>query len=218
MSNPATLRHHSRLVSSATVLAILAVTFLLSSRDSPFQWRQRFLAGNLMAGTPFVTPYYVIGDGHGPTVLVLGGVHGDEPGAWKAAQSLVRSPPRFDGTIVVVPQANRLADLAGIRSKPEWGDLNRLYPGSAGGLPMSAMALDIEQLIQKYRVDGVIDLHESWDYLANMPTQPPGGVDTAFLGQTISADDSAGSSAVARAAVAIANSGISGKDRFTYFE
>src|SRR5437867_9239804 len=40
----------------------------------------------LMAGTPYETPLYIRGSGNpGKTVLVLGGVHGNEPAGWLAA-------------------------------------------------------------------------------------------------------------------------------------
>ena len=59
-----------------------------------------------MAGTPYETPLYIFGSGQpGEIITVLGGVHGNEPGGWLAAERIVehaaardrrfaRHPPR----------------------------------------------------------------------------------------------------------------------------
>ncbi len=171
-----------------------------------------------MAGTAYETPLYVIeGSGGGPVVLVLGGAHGDEPGGWMAAEALVKKPPHTRATLIVVPRANIQAVQAGVRSTPELGDLNRQYPGGANGLPMGQMAGAIVDVIRRYKVDVMVDLHESWDpYSAD--DDGDGGVDTAAIGQTISPHLSEPSRSIARAAVERANRSLSGRERFHYYE
>src|SRR5688572_28830585 len=64
----------------------------------------------LLAGTPYDTPLYIFGTGRpGPVVLILGGVHGNEPGGWLAADRLVDSLSFQQGSAFVVPHANKLA-------------------------------------------------------------------------------------------------------------
>ena len=153
----------------------------------------------LMQGTPYETPLYIRGSGqNGPRVLVLGGVHGNEPGGWMAALQLVDvSIDR--GALFVVPEANRLAIEAFSRTTPELGDLNRLYPGDPDGLPMAQMAHQIVSLVKQYDVDVVIDLHESWGFYQDRASRS-----TAFLGQTITSyPDDAGRTLAQRVAEAV---------------
>jgi predicted deacylase len=55
---------------------------------------------------------------------VLGGVHGNEPRGWAAAEQIPDWIPDR-GLLVVVPSANVLAIEAGERTLKELGDLNR---------------------------------------------------------------------------------------------
>jgi hypothetical protein len=135
----------------------------------------------LMEGTAQETTMYLMGTGEpGPVVLVLGGVHGDEPGGWLAADSVL-DLTFSRGSMLVVPRANRQATYLGMRTTPELGDLNRLYPGNPEGLPMERMAHQIMDLVSEYKVNVLIDLHESWAFYNGRPANG-----TAFLGQTVS--------------------------------
>lgn len=136
----------------------------------------------LLAGTPWETWFVTIrAEASGPTVMVLGGVHGDEPGAWLAADDIASWEPKT-GTLIVVPRVNGLAVNAGVRTLPELGDLNRLYPGSpTAKLPMARMADALVGLARFYNVQTVYDMHESWGFYAGRPLNG-----NAFLGQTVS--------------------------------
>ena len=69
---------------------------------------QTATSGTLGAGTTWETPWYVIDSGHdGPTVLITGGVHGNEPAGYRAAEQ-IRDWPISRGKLVVMPQINRL--------------------------------------------------------------------------------------------------------------
>ena len=135
----------------------------------------------LLPSTDWTTPLYAKHSGReGLHVLVLGGVHGNEPGGWAAATEVVNWRVAA-GSLLVAPRANLRATIAFQRTLPELGDLNRLYPGSERHiLPMSRMAHAIVQTVREYRIDLVLDLHESWGFF-NERTQNG----TAFLGQTL---------------------------------
>jgi len=154
----------------------------------------------LMPGTPQETPLYIIGSGRpGPVVLVLGGVHGDEPGGWLAADRVADLP--FErGSLLVVPRANRQATYLGVRTTTALGDLNRLYPGDANGLPMARMAHEIVGLVREFRADVVLDLHESWGFYSGRTVSS-----TAFLGQTVGAYPNAAGPEIALAVVEAVN-------------
>ena len=137
----------------------------------------------LLAGTPWETPLLIRHSGApGPAVLLLGGVHGNEPGGWLAADELTALQPRA-GSLIVLPRANQLAMSDFVRTYDELGDLNRLYPGNAESvLPMERLAAGITGVAREFGVDIVLDLHESWAFYS---TRTQSG--TAFLGQTITA-------------------------------
>ncbi len=115
----------------------------------------------------------------GSTVLVLGGVHGNEPGGWLAAEELLSCEPAF-GSLIVVPRANILPTRAMERTFPYLGDLNRLYPGNPDGMPMARMAASIIDVAREFNADVLLDMHESWAFFVERLQSG-----TAFLGQTI---------------------------------
>ena len=156
---------------------------------------------SLMAGTAYQTPLYVFGSGlPGPALMVLGGVHGNEPGGWFAAERLVdRLRPRR-GALLVVPRANRVADAALVRTTDEMGDLNRLYPGRPDGLPMAQMAAEITETLRQYRVNVLVDMHESWAFFNGRPQNG-----TAYLGQTVATSQDETARTLARETVAAVN-------------
>lgn len=136
----------------------------------------------LLAGTPHETPLVIHDSGtHGPAALVLGGVHGNEPGGWLAGDEVAKWEPAA-GTLLVVPRANVTALNAFVRTFEEIGDLNRLYPGNAdSALMMERMAHAILDAAREFEGDLLLDMHESWAFYAEYP--PNSG--TGALGQTI---------------------------------
>ena len=138
----------------------------------------------VLPGTPWETPLYINRSNlRGPSVFVLGGVHGNEPGGWAAAGQIADWMPDR-GALVVLPRANFLAIQAGARTLPELGDLNRFYPGeppeTTDALPMQRMAHAILELVREFQVGLFLDLHESWVFFNERPEDG-----TAYLGQTI---------------------------------
>ena len=135
----------------------------------------------LLGGSEQATALVVTHSGvEGPRVLVLGGVHGNEPGGWVAAEAIAGWTPAA-GSLLVVPRANALATQVLERTLPELGDLNRLYPGDPEhSLPMGRMASAIVGVAAEFDVELVLDLHESWGFYRER-TQDG----TAFLGQTV---------------------------------
>ena len=116
----------------------------------------------------------------GPTLMVLGGVHGNEPGGWLAAEEVSTWLPAA-GAMIVLPRANRIAAANFVRTTDELGDLNRLYPGSLeSALPMERLAAAIVATALEFSVDVVLDLHESWAFFNGRSQNG-----TAFLGQTV---------------------------------
>lgn len=173
--------------------------------EPAFPWAPTFPKGiterMLLPGTPWATRLRVAHSGvQGPIVLVLGGVHGDEPGAWAAADQVATWPPS-SGSLLVIPRANVVAIAQGVRTTTELGDLNRLYPGDAKSkTPMSRMAAAIVSVVREFKVQYVYDMHESWDFYAERSQNG-----NAFLGQTVSGGTGEDALLNARALVVRAN-------------
>lgn len=114
----------------------------------------------LLPGTPHETPLYIIRSGKpGPTLLVVGGVHGDKPAGVKAAEQLAEFDKLERGTLIVVPALDRVAVAAGTRSSG--ADLNRAFPSRSGQTPADPRAVALWTLMQDYDVDVLLDLHEA---------------------------------------------------------
>jgi len=131
-----------------------------------------FFYRNLMECTKYQTPiFHFKSSQEGPTVMILGGTHGNEPAGFEAAYCLMdqfSSNGLKAGEIFIVPEANRLADSLNTRRIPvpaginkERGNLNRGYPGDPNGLPMEQLAYQITEFTREHNVDLFLDLHES---------------------------------------------------------
>ncbi len=157
----------------------------------------------LQPGTPWETMAQIWHSGRqGSTVLVLGGVHGNEPSGWLAAEELLSWEPTF-GSLLVVPRANVLSTRVMVRTLPELGDLNRSYPGNPDGMPMERMAASIIDLAREFQADVLLDMHESWVFFVERTQNG-----TAFLGQTISSGQGPGDGQLAQDIAARVNAGI----------
>jgi predicted deacylase len=153
----------ARIVAGAAVMAVLAGSCATAPRQAVAQ------------GTALAVPCATVLDSGkpGPTVFILGGVHGDEPSGVEAALAVEagRFPLRA-GRILVLPAANPAALALGERRGPDGFDLNRSFPGRVG-----PSASDTEERAAAiYAIaasaDLVIDLHEegnAWPE-ADLPT------------------------------------------------
>ena len=128
----------------------------------------------------------------GPRVMVLGGVHGNEPGGWMGAEGVADWEVRR-GSLIVLPRLNWRSAAAFERTLQGFGDLNRLYPGHPEGLPMARMAAEVTALAEYWRPMFFWDMHESWGFFNERGEN--GG--TAFIGQTVTTADTAGGAIVA---------------------
>src|SRR5690606_9151914 len=134
----------------------------------------------LRRGTSQATPAYIIRSSNtGPTVVVVGGVHGSETAGWRAAEE-IKDWTIDRGTLVVIPQANRPAVLRSRRTGPDGIDLNRQFPVNRP--PRTALAREIWNLVREFRPVALMDLHEGWG-VRRLGHRFPGG--TPSVGQTL---------------------------------
>lgn len=113
------------------------------------------------AGEPTLEiPIVTIRGGDGPTAIVFGGVHGDEPEGQVAALHLARElePEDLLGSLIIIPCASPEASRASTRRWPSDVDFNRSFPGSPDGRPDEQLADYISRVLFP-RVEIVVDLH-----------------------------------------------------------
>ncbi len=126
-------------------------------------------SGLLRKGTSQETAWHLVDSGKpGPLVMIVGGMHGNEPAGARAAEQ-IRNWPIKSGQLLVVPRANGTGLQAGIRFVPnspkELRDLNRNFPKTdEANEPRGKLASEIWALAKKHRPDWVLDLHEGSDF------------------------------------------------------
>jgi predicted deacylase len=145
-----------------TALFALWTIWRAQASDAPIGW--------IAAGSPAATPFYVEATSEkGPTVMIVGGIHGDEPaGAYAADQ--IRHWPLRRGRLLVVPRANVSALAAGTRTSsiPDATNrlnLNRAFPPVASaGTTVPPLAAALWAFVRTNQVDWLLDLHEGADF------------------------------------------------------
>jgi len=104
----------------------------------------------------------------GPTVLVVGGVHGNEPAGASAAGQIQHWPVKY-GRLIVVPRANGPGLKAGTRFLPgvslKTRDLNRDFQKTDSDKgPIGDPAQALWKFVSGHKPDWLIDLHEGTDF------------------------------------------------------
>jgi N2-acetyl-L-2,4-diaminobutanoate deacetylase len=104
----------------------------------------------------------VVGEHDGPTLALLGGVHGDELEGIAAVRMLLSAlePATLRGEVRAVAVANPPAFEARTRCSPDGGNLARAFPGDAEG----SVAEQAAQLLTEHVIAGadlLIDLHSA---------------------------------------------------------
>ena len=94
----------------------------------------------------------------GPTVLVVGGIQGDEPGGFHAASMLVTHYRVTRGSIWVVPNLNFESIIE--HSRGVNGDMNRKFADVGQNDPDYQDVQRIKALIQDDQVDFIFNMHD----------------------------------------------------------
>ena len=126
-------------------------------------------------------PIAVLKNGVGPTVLLIGGNHGDEYEGPVTLGKLIRDldPKKIQGRLIILPAANFPAAISGLRNSPVDGlNLNRSFPGNPDGSATQQIAHYVAKILMPM-ADAMIDLHSgglSLDFVfcANIYRLDPG--------------------------------------------
>ena len=123
----------------------------------------------LLTETPYETRAWVNDSGvEGPTVVVVAGIHGNEPAGILAAEQMIeRMPAR--GKLVLIPRANQPAIADQVRHPISMQDLNRSFPGKNPGTTTEEAAFAIHEMITQQQPSLVLDLHESFGRIGTHP-------------------------------------------------
>ncbi|MCP4782763.1 MAG: hypothetical protein GY903_26415 [Fuerstiella sp.] len=166
MHNPFFISAAPRRRITYVALCIAAFQFCASSGGA----NEEIQTGLLGTGTTWETPWRVIDSGvPGPTVLVVGGVHGNEPAGYRAAVQIGHWPI-VRGRLVVLPRVNRLGLSANIRWAPDFRndrerrDLNRDFPTNDRLQPQTPLCEAVWQFVLQHEPEWSFDLHEGFDF------------------------------------------------------
>lgn len=123
----------------------------------------------LLSGTRWETGIIEIDSGQpGPILMLVGGVHGNEPAGNGAAQHIAANWAPDRGRLLIVPRANEPGLRARQRRMPGLprveSDLNRQFPMSPDAQPKGELASAIWDLVQEVMPDLLLDLHEGYDF------------------------------------------------------
>ncbi|WP_235847815.1 M14 family metallopeptidase [Natronorubrum thiooxidans] len=117
------------------------------------------------------TVYQTAATADGPTVLVIGGIHGNEVAGYETASRIAEREINV-GTLVTIPYANAEAVEQRTRTGSDGVDLNRQF--LEGEEPPTDLAQELWNVVAHYDPDVVIDLHESIGIYAGGPVDGVG--------------------------------------------
>jgi len=150
------------------VIFILSILFLFCFPQTALL--QTTSVEYICAETDYETPVFIIKtDYKEPTIMIVAGTHGNEKAGIKAAEHLKDDLHIERGTLIIIPKANILACEENLRCFPPEINLNRVYPGSPQGNSVEKLAYEIFNLMKKYDISLLVDLHESIEFYRKNP-------------------------------------------------
>ncbi|MCA9083385.1 MAG: succinylglutamate desuccinylase/aspartoacylase family protein [Planctomycetaceae bacterium] len=193
------------LVRIACVLSLIASAGFAQNIATPM----------LGQGRSWQTPYYVVDSGvDGPTVVITGGIHGNEPAGARSAEQ-IRHWPIVRGKLIVVPQVNTAGLQANKRFIPgapeEQQDLNRNFPSPGiADEPRGEIATELWKFVVAQNPDWFFDLHEGFDF--NISHEPKPGNEKS-VGSSIIYDRNQDLDVLVERMLAAANANVTDDDR-----
>lgn len=132
----------------------------------------RINVGNLASGTKIHIPVNVFRSKvEGPTLLVLGGVHGDEINGVEIVRRCIQKEMFASlkkGSVITIPLLNVYGFINFSREIPYGKDVNRSFPGTNNGSLASRVARVLTKKVLPF-VDYGVDFHTGGDSRYNFP-------------------------------------------------
>lgn len=138
----------------AAVMVMLAVSSLYA-QDRPYTKVEKYFSGTDYE----LNVYRIYGRKDGPTMLILGGIQGNEPGGFLSAD-LYSGLQLAKGNLIVVPRANFKSVVLYDRG-PD-GDMNRRFQESRESLEMDKVVSVVKKLMGQ--ADVFLNLHDGWGF------------------------------------------------------
>ncbi len=102
--------------------------------------------------------YELKGKKQGDTLLVIGGIHGNEPGGYFAPSILIKHYKILKGNLIVVPNLNFDSDIRNRRGI--YKDMNRKFAHISKKDPDYKIIRDIKKIILLKNINLVLNLHD----------------------------------------------------------
>ena len=112
---------------------------------------------SLFAQEAFDT-YKLEGKKEGPTLLIFAGIHGNEPGGFFAASTLIQHYTIEEGNLWIVPNTNK--ESISRYKRGINGDMNRKFSIISENDPDANIVKDIKSLIVDPKVELILNLHD----------------------------------------------------------
>jgi len=148
--------------------------FKINGTDIPLGTNEhlKLRVGHIPSGTRIYLNVYVYRSKKpGPTMLVMGGVHGDEINGVEIVRRAIHNE-MFDnlkcGSVIAIPLLNIYGFINFSRDTPDGKDVNRSYPGSSSGSLSSRVARTLTKSILPL-VDFGVDFHTGGSARYNYP-------------------------------------------------
>ncbi|MDL2210067.1 deacylase [Desulfovibrio sp. OttesenSCG-928-O18] len=152
-----TLRPGSSLIRSLIFPALL-FSLVLAPGTAPAETKQPRRVAVETDRPEIDFSFHRLGPGGGPTLLVVGGIQGDEPGGFSAAALLVTGYTIKSGQVWVVPNLNFPSIVK--RNRGAFGDMNRKFAHVDPKDPDYAAVKSIQNIISAPEVDVILNLHD----------------------------------------------------------
>ena len=170
-----------------TVIVIIAIGVMPAAAADQDDWGALELLGQTVAPGnkskfPFIParsfeasylnmPVFVArGSTPGPTLCLAAGVHGDELNGVEVARRAFAqaNPNTMRGTLIALPTINAEGVRSGNRYLSDRRDLNRAFPGRAGGSVGALIAYAVFTRVISH-CDVLVDLHTASNNRTNLP-------------------------------------------------
>ncbi len=151
-------------ISLIMLLSILAIASTLSDSAAAQTSYPVLSQETVASGTKYATQLYIIRSSNpGPVVMFVSGVHGNETAGYTAA-SILKDYRINKGTLLILPKANLRAIQSDVRRVSGEKDLNRSFPQSTNDSADTGLAKEIYNVVKRYKVDWLVDMHEGANY------------------------------------------------------
>ncbi len=94
-------------------------------------------------------------------IMLIGGIHGNEPGAYKAADMLINATLK-KGEMLIIPRSNFTSILADVRGYN--GDMNRKFASISKKDPDYYYVELLKSAILEYKPDVLISMHDGYGF------------------------------------------------------